>query len=256
MGVDLNGMITVLDSKLVQEQYEPLLEAVRSRLDPKSFTLVHSVYVYGSVASGRAVAGRSDLDLSLVLRDPPSSVDSSLVEGIRQEIESTHPIVTKVDFDVGVLCDVLSTENGLAWQYWLKHHCRCIAGRDLAGDFPLFRPSRKLALAINGDFEKVLQRYQKLLSTEQPADFGRFIREASRKLIRSTNVLRSETGINWPETLEEHVTLLLRNYPERGDDMRYFLEQALKPDEDPKRFATRLGMFSEWMADEVRRNSR
>lgn len=119
----------------------------------------------------------------------------------------------------------------------------------------LISTSRKLALAVNGDFERVLQRYQKLLSTEQPADSGRFIRGASRKLIRSTNILRSETGTDWPVSLEEHITLLTREYPERGDDMRYFLEQALKPDEEPKRFATRLGMFSDWMADAVRQNS-
>lgn len=200
--------------------------------------------------------GRSDLDLSLVLRSPPTSSDSDLVEGIRREIDSAYPIVTKVDFDIGVLCDVRSTENGLAWQYWLKHHCRCIADHDLARDFPLLRPSRKLALAVNGDFETVLQRYRTLLSTEQSSESSRFIREASRKLIRSTNVLRSETGTDWPENLEEHVTLLLRDYPERGDDMRFFLEQGLKPDEDPKRFAARLETFSEWMADEVRQNSR
>lgn len=151
-----------------------------------------------------------------------------------------------------MLGDVLSRENWLVWRYWLKHHCKCIAGCDLARDFLWLRPSRKLALAINGDFEKGLQRYRKLLSTEKLANSNRSIREASRKQIRSTNILRLETGTDWPESLEEHVWLLLSNSPERSDDMHYFLEQTMKPYESPKKFATYLEIFSEWLAEAVR----
>lgn len=122
------------------------------------------------------------MDQSLVLNNLSSDHDKVVIDGIRKEIEAAHPIVGKVDFDVGVLQDVLSQETGLAWRYWLKHQCRCVAGQDLAKDIPLFRPSRTLAWAVNGDFEQVLQRYYDLLGTPQAeVTSRRLIREASRK---------------------------------------------------------------------------
>ncbi|MCV6270000.1 nucleotidyltransferase domain-containing protein, partial [Pseudomonas aeruginosa] len=56
-----------------QAAFRPLLDDLRRTLARPPFErAVHSVYLYGSVARGEANAGRSDLDLTLVLRDPPS----------------------------------------------------------------------------------------------------------------------------------------------------------------------------------------
>lgn len=250
MSVDQQGLISVVGNLPFQDEYLPLLEDIRLRLSPAAFPLTHSVYVYGSVAIGRAVPGRSDLDLSLILRGQPSERDTYLIEEIRQEIEAVHPIVSKVDFDIGLLGEA---DMSIAWQYWLKHHCRCIVGKNLAEGVPPFRPSRTLALAVNGDFEDVLEKYGNALAVVQPeAVSGRFVREASRKLIRSTNVLRNETDPDWPETLEDHAIRFERLFPERGGDLRYFLEQAQRPNAAPASFSRRLRAFSDWMVCAVR----
>ncbi|MGI1117326.1 nucleotidyltransferase domain-containing protein, partial [Pseudomonas aeruginosa] len=56
-----------------QAAFRPLLDDLRRTLARPPFErAVHSVYLYGSVARGEAITGRSDLDLTLVLRDPPS----------------------------------------------------------------------------------------------------------------------------------------------------------------------------------------
>lgn len=246
MGIDLQGRIGVVERRPFQNEYLPVLEDVRLSLGSQALPLIHSLYVYGSIADGRAVVGRSDLDLTLVLNDPPSDRDRNAIEGIGTKFEAAHPIVSKVDFDIGLLPDVLSDE---AWRYWLKHHCRCIAGQDLAEDIPLFRPSRTLALAVNGDFAEVLQHYHDALTRPQTeATCRRLVREASRKLIRSTNVLRKDADRDWPETLEEHLTRFQRLYPAQGDELRYFYEQALRPDASAESFAPRLQVFSGWLA--------
>ncbi len=256
MGIDRRGLIAVVENAPFQNEYRPMLENVRLRLRPQIFPLIHSIYVYGSVASGRAISGCSDLDLSLVLRNPPSNRASIVIEEIRQEIEAAYPIASKVDFDIGVLQDILSAETGVAWRYWLKHHCRCIAGDDLAEGIPLFRPSRTLALAVNGDFEQVLQRYQSRLAIAQPeAVVRRLVKEAARKLIRSTNVLRKETDPDWPETLEEYLTRFQRLFPAHGDRLLYFYEQAFTPDAALEDFSRRLQAFSGWMARIVGENA-
>ncbi len=250
MSVDRNGMIEVVGKRPFQDDFRPLLDEVRSRLSPHAGRLLHSVYVYGSVAAGRAVPTRSDLDLSLVLCRPPAEQDSHLIEGIRRTIEAGHPVVSKVDFDIGSLEDILSAESGMAWRYWLRHHCRCILGSDLTQGIPLFRPSRTLARAVNGDFGHVLQGYRNALAAAPSASAARrLVREASRKLIRSTNMLRGEADTDWPHTLEEHVVRFRSLFPVQGQELHFFLRQAREPDADPACFSGRLQAFADWMTN-------
>lgn len=254
MGVDQDGFIQVVGNRPFQDEYLPLLEDIRLRLSRPAFPLTQSVYVYGSVAIGRAVPGCSDLDVSLILRSQPSERETQSIEGIRQEIEAAHPIVSKVDFDIRLRSEV---DTSMAWQYWLTHHCRCIVGRNLAEGLLPFRPSRTLALAVNGDFEQVLGRYLSALAgAESETVSDRLVKEASRKLIRSTNVLRKETDPDWPETLEDHTVRFEALFPARGDDLRYFLGQARRPNAAPACFSGRMRAFSDWMARAVRGDAR
>ncbi|MCV4014378.1 nucleotidyltransferase domain-containing protein, partial [Pseudomonas aeruginosa] len=68
-----------------QAAFRPLLDDLRRTLARPPFErAVHSVYLYGSVARGEAITGRSDLDLTLVLRDPPSPELAAQLETARR----------------------------------------------------------------------------------------------------------------------------------------------------------------------------
>ncbi|WAP68733.1 hypothetical protein [Jiella pelagia] len=179
-----------------------------------------------------------------------------MIEAVRRQVESAHTGVSKIDFDIGLLSEISSADPSMAWRYWLRHHCRCVAGEDLAEGILLFRPSRTLALAVNGDFEQVLRKYRNALLSAQSQEAAlRLIREASRKLIRSTNVLRSEADLGWPESLEEYAVNFENLFPMHGDELNYFLEQAQKPEADPASFACRMQTFVGWMVGAVRDQS-
>ncbi|EAS51547.1 conserved hypothetical protein [Aurantimonas manganoxydans SI85-9A1] len=253
MTADQRGFIPVIGDRPFQGAFLPVLAQVRDRLSLDSVRSIHSVYVYGSIAAGRAVPGCSDLDLSLIMRRPLSDREAAVLDAIRLEIDLAHPVISKVDFDMGLLKEVTSEDAGMAWRYWIRHHCRCLVGEDLADGIALFRPSMTLALAVNGDFERVLGDYRNaLLVARSDAIANRLVREASRKLIRSTNVLRSEDDPCWPGTLAEHAQAFRCRYPAQGEQILYFLEQAITPDIDPVGFTRRLGIFVSWMAGIVR----
>ncbi|WP_138468987.1 nucleotidyltransferase domain-containing protein [Poseidonocella sp. HB161398] len=255
MGIGRDGRITAVGNRPFQEAFRPLLEEVCARLSPAAEPLIHSLHVYGSVAEARAVPGRSDLDLSLIFGAAPSAAGRRRLEALRRQIEAAHPVASKVDFDIGTLAELRSAEQGLAWRYWLRHHCRCLCGPDPAEDIPLFRPSRALALAVKGDFERVLGGYRSALEAAPPgAPARRLMREAARKLIRSTNVLRREDDRDWPDTLEDHAEKLARRHPGQGAALRAFLREARDPGDDPADFAERLGAFTAWMAQELQRS--
>lgn len=111
MNVDAEGCITTLPARPVATPFAALVDAAREGLGATG--LLHSLYLYGSVARHAGQPFRSDLDLCLMLRQPPSAA-------VRRQLAQRWPVVSKVD--LGWLGD-LEGRQGLAWRYWLKHHC-------------------------------------------------------------------------------------------------------------------------------------
>ncbi|KJZ51320.1 nucleotidyltransferase domain-containing protein [Pseudomonas marginalis] len=251
-GVDADGFILTVSDGPVQREFQPLLEDVCNQLSPPEFG-VDGIYLYGSVARGDAVPGVSDLDLTLVLRESPTSTQLARLDVVRCDLERRHPHVTKVDFDIGSRAQALAAENRNRWGYWLKHHCRCVWGNDLALHFERFRPSLDIALAVNGDYAAVLTAYvTRIARADTEQERLRLQREASRKLIRATQVLSGEDGSTWPQTLQEHVALFLRGYPTQVAQVAFFLFEARNPSADSEKFLDRLQAFLGWMVSQQR----
>ncbi|MBN2976913.1 DNA polymerase III subunit beta [Pseudomonas fluorescens] len=246
-GLDADGFILTVSDRPVQRQYQPLLADVCASL-PQAGIGLDGIYLYGSVARGDAVPGVSDLDLTLVLHEPATAQVLEQLEAIRHELEQRHPQVTKIDFDIGSRSQVLAAENRHSWGYWLKHHCRCIWGNDLSQHFERFRPSREIALAVNGDVEQVLAGYLARIArvdTEQVR--LRLQREASRKLIRATHAVCLDDASSWPQTLEEHAAMFVRCYPAKVTQIAFFLFEARNPEAEAGHFSSRLQAFLSWM---------
>lgn len=247
-GVDTDGFIRAISGSPIQPAFQTAVDNLCYMLLDCLGPLIDSVYLYGSVARGDAKAGKSDLDVTLILIREPTLQDAQAIESVRLALESRHSEVTKIDFDIGCLADINAPENLYKWGFWLKHHCRCVYGNDLANQFAPFRPSRLIAIAVNGDFADVLAAYAHRIEAEKNVLLiERLKRAASRKLIRSTNVLRSVEALSWPESLEDHVDHFLVTYPEMRPQITYFLfrEQNLGSDQDD--FVERLRIFSAWM---------
>lgn len=246
-GVDAEGFILRVPDVSVQREFQPLLEDACGLLSQPGLG-VNGIYVYGSVASGDALPGVSDLDLTLVLSEPPTAARLERLEWIRCDLALRHPSVTKVDFDIGSRAQILAAENKHRWGFWLKHHCRCVWGNDLAVQFERFRPSLDIALAVNGDFEGVLSAYlSRIARADTEHERLRLQREASRKLIRSTQIVCGVEGATWPQTLEEHVALFVQRYPMQVTQVAFFLFEARNPGADSERFLARLQAFLGWM---------
>ncbi|NVH60413.1 nucleotidyltransferase domain-containing protein [Pseudomonas simiae] len=249
-GVDAEGFILTIPETPVQSEFQSLLEDACTALSHEELG-VEGIYLYGSVARGDAVPGVSDLDLTLVLRQPPTSQVLERLEAIRRDLERRHSQVTKVDFDIGSRGEVVAAENLNSWGFWLKHHCRCVWGEDLALHVERFRPSVEIALAMNGDFEKVLTDYlTRIAGADSELERLRWQREASRKLIRATHVFRSPDAATWPQTLEEHVALFVQGHPTMMIQVAFFLFEARNPSADGEKFSVRLQAFLSWMVSQ------
>jgi hypothetical protein len=243
-GVDAQGYICTVGHVPLQPAFQSVVDDLCAAVRGPLADLVDSAYLYGSVARADAVPGRSDLDAVLLLVDAPSPHELERIEAARRALEQRHGEVVKVDFDLGNLDEVHAPENFTRWGFWLKHHCRCIAGPDRAQAFPLFRPSRAVALAVNGDFTGVLTEYARRIAA--PADRAQVLplmRQAARKAIRATNVLRPVDSTSWPGSIDDHLQQFAAAFPASVDALRFFAAQQHQPQADAQDFSRRLLHF-------------
>lgn len=243
--VDADGFIASLPDTPLQPAFRPIVDEVIDLLHAGLGAQVHSIYLYGSVAKGAAVAGVSDLDVCLITRRALDAAERDSLRTIAERVQAEHPVISKVDFDCGTLAEALAPENPFSWGYWLKHHCRCVAGEDLASRFPRFAPSREIAVAVNGDFIPVLQGYLQRLA--EAGDARQLKRAAARKLLRATNLLRSAEDKDWPETLEEYASRVVRRFPQQQQAIGWLLQQCHTPEDDTAHFTARLKALMRWL---------
>lgn len=257
MAVDNNGFISQPDFNGFQPAFSPLVSDLIQRLNAALPDLIHSVYVYGSLIDGSAVEKQSDLDLTIIYRREPDADEVAQTDAIKSSLEQDHPVVSKIDIDPGVLGTVMLPENTGRWGYWLKHHCVCVYGDDLRERFEPFRPSREIAIAVNGDFLTVLNGYVALMKPSlEPLQRHLLQRAAARKAIRTTNILREENDHDWPMSLEEHCKKFNERYPVLTEEMDFFLSISHRPRGDIMAFASRLTTFVYWLNAEYHSRKR
>jgi len=252
-GLDAAGFIRQLPKVPFQIEYQAVLAAVRNQLPSLLGTHLVALYVYGSVAEGRARLGQSDLDLTLILSDACPGTQVIQLEQLRRALELGHPEVSKIDFDLGRRAEALASANRLSWGFWLRHHCRWLWGEDLARRFTPFKPEAAVARAVNGAVVPVLQGYLHTLAVGKlPDERLRLQREAARRLLRALLVLRRTDEIDWPWTLEEHRARAVRLHPEQGVAIEFFYTEALQPQAGAAEFRQRLAAFLGWFAQQQR----
>jgi hypothetical protein len=183
-------------------------------------TLTHSVYLYGSIAKGTAVAGQSDLDLSVVLHQPISEPIAARLKTFEQEMEQQHPVFSKIELDVGTYDDVM-VHNHYEWQYWLKHVCICLKGIDLAQRIQPYEPSLSTSLAINQD---VRARFYRFLASSNNEPSKEAIKSMAKKLLRTHYALTSFTT----EAPETTIDLMANTLKNKNRSLEYELNRVTR----------------------------
>ncbi|MEG0886346.1 MAG: nucleotidyltransferase domain-containing protein, partial [Janthinobacterium sp.] len=101
----------------LQPPFAALLQDVCASLAAQAGHLLDGMYLYGSIARGDATPGISDLDLTLVLREPPTPPQRETLEALRLALQARHREVVKIDFDIGHRAQALAPEHLYSWGY-------------------------------------------------------------------------------------------------------------------------------------------
>ena len=174
-GVTSKGTIqTGATRDRVAAVFEPVLEAavLANRVADRD----SSLYVYGSVATGMAQPGSSDVDLLTV--GLPSAEATDLARMLSERFSGVCRAVEVADAQHSDFWG--ESDEAYGGRVFLRHYCVHLVGPDLHSALPDFLADIRAARGFNGDIAQDAQRWRMQL------DDGRGVARLSRRLARKS----------------------------------------------------------------------
>ncbi|MEM1038677.1 MAG: nucleotidyltransferase domain-containing protein [Pseudomonadota bacterium] len=252
-GVDAQGFIVtqVAESK-IPLLYRPLIDDVKNTFRGLIGAHLHGIHIYGSVAAGLAKAPMSDLDVLIVLRHRPNEQLTLKIRNAEADLTQTYAgLVREVGVGVTFLAEIESDHHGIGC--FLKHLCICVFGEKIQHSLPSFKPTRQVAKAFNGDFERVLEKYRYRVTAASPDETPRLGHQISRKFVRTGFSLVTAREKSWTTDPQMSCDAFARHYPDKAADMQLALRFSGQPNIEKRELMALLDGFGNWLAMEVER---
>ncbi len=227
---------------------EQVVERFRSELGDS----LHSFYVRGSVASGAAVEGVSDLDTFAVLAPDGREIDpvrfDQCTKSLNASITARYP-VTRVEFDLVPYATV--TEGRGFYAFALKTESACVYGTDLSDVVAPFRLGPEVAFQTRF-FRKHLETFRREYPNEPEEDKAEFVSWLARRFLRLGMELVMEDEGRYSRDLWPSYESFSAWYPVEAGSMLRALELAVDPKTTDANVRFMLE-FGEWLAERAER---
>ena len=213
-GLDENGYI-VSDVALdkIDSLYFPCIQETVKELVRLFPDLLHSVYVYGSVARGEAIEGKSDLDLLVMFNDTLGAEELAELKTVTNDLSRTyHSLVRDVGIAVADVEYVIDPANYYE-QAFIKELCVCVHGEDIRERFGPYKLTPEIAISFNGDIREVLERTIIRLEAATIDEFKILTQNFARKLIRTYYSMVMVRSQIWSTRLHEQSRVFIYYFP-------------------------------------------
>lgn len=252
-GVDRKGyIVNNAAKKNIDSSYKQLIKEVQSEIKETVGNQMHSLYLYGSVATGNAKIRTSDIDFLLLFHRKPTKKTLAGVKNIELKFsEKYKKLVREVGISTSYTSEVNKDKYGLGC--FIKHLCILLYGENYSNKFSSFKPSKLVASAFNGDIKKASRTYAtKITKTDNPKDIQLFCSQISRKYIRTGFSLVTEREQSWTTDLTDSYNAFIKYYPEQKESMKKALLFARKPTTDKTELLKYTKTFGKWLNSEVK----
>jgi uncharacterized protein len=224
-GLDPDGFILPeVSQDNILPEYRSVIDASIAALKTTLPDITHSVYVYGSVARGNAVRGKSDLDLLVIFKRKLTPQEQDTLKALQESLSSRHKTLVREVGIADATCtydEMVDPANKYGWGAYLKILCVCIDGEDLTKRFEKFKISPDIAIGFNGDISKAIQNAtEKITKAEADEEAAKATAIIARKLIRTCYMMVMTRAQVWTTKLSEQAELFLRYFPEKQGFIR------------------------------------
>lgn len=151
----MGGMIaTGARRSRIPGEFEPVITHAVERV--KAMQGEHSLYAYGSVVTGMARVGRSDVDLVTI------GLDSAEAARMGRELGAAYPKLCRgVEVGPAQRSDYEgSGDEQYGNRVFLRHYCVHLTGPDVGDGLPDFPANEAAARGFNGDIGLCLERWR------------------------------------------------------------------------------------------------
>jgi hypothetical protein len=242
------------DLAKLQPEYQDVPGAAAGLLSGELGSRLHSAYLYGSVARGNAVPGRSDVDLIAVLLAAPTDQDRHRATRAEQALTRRFPVLFSAGVGLTHLQEVRSPAQRYGLQVFLRELAVCICGRDLRPELPATKPSAAVAAGFHTDTRAVLARARETLATSTDPEVVRSAcRGASRRMVQVAFAVVMARRGGWATVLEEQAAAVGAAFPEWAEAARRAAEQGRQPVADAEVVQELLDTFGRWAEDALDR---
>jgi len=235
-GVAADGTIrTGARRDRVSAAFEPVLaDAVAFASDVGA-----SLYVYGSVVTGTARLGSSDVDLLSIDLAQPATLGERLSVRYADRCRGVEIAAASSEDFAG------DTDAAYGGRVFLRHYCVHLAGPDPSAGLPAFPADARAARGFNGDLGQHLQRWRHLLESGEVTADLLGIRVARKTLLAVAGLVsvhdhtwttdRSRAARRWSELqpgLAAHLGVLqswvtAERHPSREEVTRTLAEDGI-----------------------------
>src|ERR1043165_3532525 len=190
---------------------------------------LHSIYVRGSVPTGAAVLGYSDIDLIAVLQQ---KIEAENHEWRRAFERASRSTPVQIELGLVPVRRLTDSDEGWPWSFILGTQSLCVWGEDIIPSLPRFRPDHYLARKLAAGTQRFVDRAILRAHTESdPSAIENLCRQAAKYLLRSLAALFIE-GDGYTRDLRTIAALTMAKYPTQGQNVRQALALALEPTKD------------------------
>jgi predicted nucleotidyltransferase len=218
-GLDAAGRIRREgDLSRVDPVFVPLVSELERGLRAGLGDRVDSLYLYGSIPRGTAVPGRSDLDVSVVLRGEVTPEDRLVVAELAAELDRSSDVVDGVGILVDPRAHLLSVGERYDGAFHISCLCTPLWGPDLAAVLPEQRPVPELGRAIGRGAAATFARLVDGLASGT-GDTALLCRNAGRRVAR---LAFAAVLARWPGWTSDPVVIarvVTTFYPDRSAEL-------------------------------------
>lgn len=212
----------------IAPEFRAIIEAASVEIPRAIGDEFFSLYLYGSIPAGRAVAGRSDLDLFAILQDEADTQVGSRVAAACSDLMKRFPTtVRRIELDTTWMDELFAGPRSPGLKAFVKHMCVCISGPDVSEEIPKLTPSREVCSSLNGDAPEVIQSLWKAFFDATTEGQRRYVagRIATKILRTMMSAIAVETG-EWATGRADMAAYITWYYPGMTPDVDFLLQVA------------------------------
>lgn len=216
-GVTADGMIvTGAHRSRFAREFSPVLDKGVEQV--RDLGEEYSLYVYGSVATGTARVGYSDVDLVTVGLDAPTA--KNLGKTLSAEF---NDLCRSVEVGPGQSSEYVGfNDENYGNRIFLRHYCVHLAGPDISADLPEFSADEAAARGFNGDIGVHSEKWRaELLQGGNLVSLGRRI---ARKTLLAISGLVSIYDRTWTTDRVAAAQRWREIVPELGAELEKLLD--------------------------------